>query len=158
MLKKDDQVNFNQKVVTHIAAGGFVFCKDAKKLFVALIKDHHNRIVIPKGHLKKKEKPEEAAQREIIEELGLKQTPELLFFIDKVQYRFTLPSDNRLHVKDLYIYAFWLDSMEKLEPQLDEGISEATWFPIEGAQQIIQYNAEFLARAIKQVKELQVKQ
>jgi len=53
------------------SAAGIVICKNEGKLSVLLIKDRFGKWTWPKGHIEKGETPQEAAEREIKEEVGL---------------------------------------------------------------------------------------
>ena len=149
MFSADDQIKFDTNIVYHISAGGYLFCKKESQVFVALIKDHDGKIVIPKGHLKKDEIPEEAALREIKEELNITETPTLSSYIDKIEYSFSMPDDKREHKKQLYIYAFTVPSMCKLAPQTVEGITEANWVEITDALNNVSFNRDVLEKAIQ---------
>ncbi len=149
MFSEDDQIQFDTDIVYHISAGGYLFCKQENKVFVALIKDHDGKIVIPKGHLKKDETTEKAALREIKEELGITESPTLNCYIDKIEYSFSMPDDKREHKKQLYIYAFTVPVMCKIQPQTVEGITEAKWVEVTEALNKVSFNRNLLEKAIQ---------
>lgn len=149
MFSPDDQISFSDNYVYHVSAGGFVFCRKNDQLFVALIKDQDNKLVIPKGHLKQSEEPLTAAVREVQEELGIIDELKSLGFIEKITYEFSMPDDNRKHVKELFIYAFEVSSLIDLHPLVVEGISEAAWFTINEAQQTLSFYQKSLEKGLK---------
>ncbi|MEK7498196.1 MAG: NUDIX domain-containing protein, partial [Patescibacteria group bacterium] len=69
--KKKDRIFVEGNVVKHESAGGFLFFNDQKDgLMVAIIKKIDDTFYMPKGHIKEGETPEQAATREIMEELS----------------------------------------------------------------------------------------
>ena len=54
-----------------ISAGGVVVKREGSDKYILLVEYENNTFGFPKGHLKEGETPEEAAKREITEEVGL---------------------------------------------------------------------------------------
>ena len=54
-----------------VSAGGIVFTRSSRGIFFAMLKDSYGKWTFPKGHVKRGEKYEEAARREVGEELGV---------------------------------------------------------------------------------------
>jgi 8-oxo-dGTP pyrophosphatase MutT (NUDIX family) len=68
-FNEDDQIEYSSDGIKHESAGGFVFFEDNKthKLFVALLRKSDGHYLIPKGHIRKGEKTQDAAVREVKE-------------------------------------------------------------------------------------------
>lgn len=141
----------SNKTVRHHSAGGFVFYESPKNktLYVALVKKPDGRFFIPKGHIKKRETPEQAATREIMEELSLKRPPNLIAKIGKIEYVFTLSSEKRKHHKEVDLYLFKVDQKLLLKPLKKENFVEARWIKYEEALQKLSFDADHLRQAKK---------
>ncbi len=63
-----DQIQYFKNKIFHKSAGGILFCFSNNTLRVALVKLAEGIWVSPKGHLKKRETPRQAALREIKED------------------------------------------------------------------------------------------
>ena len=128
------------------SAGGVVFRRaDDGAIRYLLIKDSYGHWGFPKGHLEQGETPAEAAARETTEETGLDDlrlhTP-----IAMIDWYFR----HRGRLIHKFCHFFLLES-ERGDPipQLDEGITECRWRPLEEALVEVDYaNArEVLRRA-----------
>ena len=61
-----------KNVKNELTAGGIVVCKRNGEILIALTKENgYPDFVLPKGHVEKGENLEQAASREIVEEVGL---------------------------------------------------------------------------------------
>lgn len=122
------------------SSGGLVYRSNKGKMELLLIKDAYNEWTFPKGHIEKKEKPIEAAQREIFEETGLEklEKPQELARID---YWFKL--DGELIHK--YVYYFIFQSGQGNKIKIDEKeIKAAEFFVLEKAKEITGYKKDNL--------------
>lgn len=111
-------------MITEISAGGVVHKKVGSDIYIALILGRDKVWTFPKGHLEKGEKPEEAAVREVGEEIGI---PDLKAenLIEKIEYFFS--QDNKKINKFVYYYLMQAPDHTELTPQLDE-VDDARWF------------------------------
>ncbi|HUA13493.1 MAG TPA: NUDIX domain-containing protein [Candidatus Sulfotelmatobacter sp.] len=77
------------EVVRETTSGGIVFRIEPKKnkLQILLMQDAKNRWTIPKGHVEPGEDPRDTAEREIIEETGLKDL-KVYSWLGKVNFRY----------------------------------------------------------------------
>jgi 8-oxo-dGTP pyrophosphatase MutT (NUDIX family) len=148
-FKENDQIEYSTEGIKHESAGGFVFFEDSRthELFVALLRKPDKRYLIPKGHIKKGEEPEEAAIREIKEELSLKETPETVSFLGINSYSFTSDDSNIIHYKNVHLYVFRLNRRLKINPQTKEGFEAAEWLSFEEAVKKISFDRESLLQA-----------
>lgn len=117
------------------SSGGLVFKRKGDRLKVLLIKDAYGRWTWPKGLIDKGETAEEAAIREISEEVGLREI-ELLDKLDKVQYFYRLKGT--LIFKTVYIYLFKIKEEEKIRVLRSE-IQDAKWLNVKDALRTIEY-------------------
>lgn len=154
-MKNKDKIKVDGNIVQHESAGGFVFCRDSKNhILLAVLKKSDGNYYLPKGHLKIGESPEEAALREVVEELTLKEVPKLLAKIAEDNYTFELPGDERSHFKKFHIFAFWFDKPVDIAPRTEEDFIEAKWYSITEARTKLSFGAEFLDKALGQLRKV----
>ena len=63
----------DERVARELSAGGVVFRRGVHGIEFALMKDSYGKWTFPKGHVEAGEDIEEAAARETLEELGLRE-------------------------------------------------------------------------------------
>ncbi len=126
-----------------------MFFEDDKthELFVALLRKPDGHYLIPKGHIRKGEETKDAAAREVMEELILKEIPEIISFLKIDRYIFTLDDSNTTHHKNVHLYVFRLHKKAEIRPQVDEGFEGAEWIPFEKAIEKISFDRENLLKA-----------
>ena len=134
------------------SAGGVVFRREAGVAHFLLIRDSYRNWGFPKGHLEPGEPPAEAARREVTEETGLE---DLVLHgpIKVIDWYF------RFRGKTIHKYChFFLFESKRGEPvpQVDEGITECAWHPLEEALRTISYDnaREVLRRAAEMERAL----
>ncbi len=118
------------------SAGGVVFRREAGAARFLLIRDSYRNWGFPKGHLERGEPSAEAARREVTEETGLE---DLVLHgpIKVIDWYF------RFRGKTIHKYChFFLFESKRGEavPQVDEGITECAWHPLEDALRTISYD------------------
>ena len=118
------------------SAGGVVYRWRGDVAYVLLIRDAYGHWGLPKGHLEAGESPEAAAVREVEEETGLGDLSlgPLLLTID-----WFFRSRRKLIHKYCHFYLVESPSGEAV-PQLDEGITECIWLPLQHAMDQISYS------------------
>jgi len=143
-----------------ISAGGVVLRKNNNQVEIALIKDPYGRFALPKGHLEKEETNEEAAIREVKEEMGCEKV-KIIKYLDKIEYFFKDPygrdgKKGELIKKEVYYYLMEVAPDEKCIPQKDEGIEEIVWVSTEEAIKISDYknNLPLFKKVIKEIKNI----
>ena len=106
------------------SAGGIVYKRDAQEEKFVLILNSYGQWTFPKGHIEKGESPEQAALREVAEEIGLTDL-KIITQIDKIDYWFKLEG----HLYHKYVYFFLMEAppTAELKPQEAE-IGDAAWF------------------------------
>ena len=101
------------------AAGGLVF--NDKNEFLAI---HRNgKWDLPKGHLKKGERPEYGAMREVEEECGI----DNLSIVKPLSNTFHMYERNGMVLKKTFWYIMASSYSGELTPQLEEGIDKVEW-------------------------------
>lgn len=117
------------------SAGGVIVRKKKSLWEVLLIEDMNKSWTFPKGMIEKGEKPAEAAKREVLEEVGLKELT-LLKELKGIEYFY---KKNGLIKKKVYYFLFQYDGAISPKPQKEEGITDAKWMPIAKAHDMIGY-------------------
>lgn len=148
-FSKLDQIEFVGNKVIHKSAGGFVFYESPNDhvLYVALLQKQDGRFFVPKGHLLKNETPENAAVREVKEELLLKDNLKIIVKLGVDSYIFKLPNDNRLHYKDVHLYVFLLEQKSVIKPLENEDFINAEWLKFNDTLKKIVFDKNNLLKA-----------
>ncbi len=136
------------------SAGGVIFAFKNHQILILLIKDKTSNWTFPKGLIEKGENSEHTAQREIAEEVGIKEL-RLIASLKPTQYFYKW--EGQLIKKTVYYYVFQNSAEEHLKPQTEEGIMDVKWFPMEKAQEIIGYgktNKAILDEAKKKIEKI----
>ena len=131
------------------SSGGVVYRKKDTAIQILMLKDQKGHWTFPKGMIEKGESPEEAAKREIGEEVGL-HAIEIKEKLDSVQYFFKW--ENELVKKTVHYFLAEFTGSEEPVPQTEEGIEEVRWFSTEEAQKELGYkksNNPILEKALK---------
>ncbi|MDD5449243.1 MAG: NUDIX domain-containing protein [Candidatus Omnitrophica bacterium] len=137
--------------MNEFSAGGVIIKKRPEGILVLLIKDGYGRWTWPKGNIEKGETPQEAAIREIREEVGLKNIRPL-DKLDVIKYVYRLKG--KLIFKTVYLFLFEAQGEESLKV-LKEEIEDAQWLTPDEALRRIEYKGakEVLKKAIGRFRE-----
>lgn len=126
-----------EKVV--ISCMGVVTYIQNDQIFVALLKDKDDNWVLPKGHFKKGETFVETAIREVLEETQIKLKKENL--IDKIG-EFNYFSDTENSDKNIKVYLFKIDELQKIIPLEKENFTEGKWLTLKEAINKVTYQEQ----------------
>ncbi len=123
LISKDVDLSFklfkqNFKIVE--AAGGAVLNENGELLIIERL----GKWDLPKGHIEKGEKAKEAALREVEEECGVTG----LSLDKKICTTWhSFPKNGIQILKKTYWYLMFVEGVQELVPQLDEGITKVEW-------------------------------
>lgn len=121
---------------TEVSAGGVVVKKIKGKFHLLLIKDRHGDWMFPKGWIESGETLDDAAIREIREESGQSHLHEVAT-LSPVHY--SLRRGDVQVDKTIHFFLFEEVDDEALIPQVEEGITQAQWFPLNETSEMIAY-------------------
>lgn len=113
--------NFKNKLKVIHAAGGLVLNKSQELLFIF----RNKKWDLPKGKREKNEKIKACAKREVMEECGLNSLKIKNFICDSYHI-YTL--NNKPVLKITTWYLMQVESIQKLIPQIEEGITKLNFF------------------------------
>lgn len=102
---------------------------------VLLIKDKNGTWTFPKGLMEREEQAEQAAEREIFEEVGIGELTRIKK-LTPVSYWY---KRSGLIKKTVHYFLFATSDNREPTPQKEEGIQEATWMPLARAMTILGY-------------------
>jgi 8-oxo-dGTP pyrophosphatase MutT (NUDIX family) len=130
----------NNRVRLEHSAGGVVFRRVDRRIFLGLIKDSYGKWTFPKGHLEKGESAAQAALRETREEMGLRRL-RLVAPLGSVSIKF---KDRFVQVgttvqKRIDFFLMETPSDERGKPERSEGISDLRWVPYRQAAKFASY-------------------
>jgi len=132
-----------------ISAGAVICRKIGSNWNVLLIRDMNGNLTFPKGFIEKGESAQVAAIREAKEETGISH---LTYITDLPDVSYMYTREKRTIHKLVHYLLFVCDRDMPLSPQIEEGISEIIWMPIEQAHTMIGYpgsNVSVLEHAYK---------
>ena len=115
-----------------ISAGCVVYRTNQGKPEIAMIQPRDRKAwSLPKGLIEQGEEPEQAAQRETLEETGLSGT--ILWKIDTIKYSY-MAKWEKPPTRVFKIVTFYLLKFAKGDPSLhDREVDRVEWFPIDTA-------------------------
>jgi N utilization substance protein B len=118
-------------------SGGIIYRKKDGNYQIALLLDAFGRWTLPKGHVEKEETLEQAARREIKEELGLENL-KIIKGLGEREYLAREPKKGLIKKK---VADFLFESGENNELNVEKsgGIKEAKWFNLEEIADLKQY-------------------
>ncbi|QEK11585.1 NUDIX hydrolase [Crassaminicella thermophila] len=131
-----------------ISSGGVVVFGNA----ILLLRKYNGDWVLPKGKVKKDEKIDTAAIREVYEEGRVK--AEIIKYIGKIKYSFkNCWQDHEMVHKTVHWYLMKTRSMDCL-PLKEEGFVDARFVHMDRATELARYDdeREIIKKAIKEIK------
>lgn len=113
-----------------ISCMGVVTYIQNKQIFVAMLKDKDDNWVLPKGHFIEGETFVQTAIREVLEETQIKLKKENL--VEELG-EFNYFSDIENTDKNIKVYLFKINELQKIIPLEKENFIEGKWLPIKKA-------------------------
>ena len=136
MQEKGEKKELEVEPPREFSAGGVVFKKDGDDYKFVLILDAYDKYTFPKGHIEESEDREGAAQREVCEELGIKNTKSY-GYLDSIDIKVNEPN-KRSVPKTVYYYLIETTDSE-LKVTSEPEVKDALWVDKEEAFKIISY-------------------
>ncbi len=127
--------------ITQVSAGGAAFRMVGGAAEVALISvGEERRWQLPKGRVYEHETSEEAAQREVSEEAGIK--TELLAPIDEIDYWFYVTKRGRQQRVHKFVKFYLMRYVSGAPDEHDQEVMEARWVEIDQAHAMLAFENE----------------
>lgn len=123
---------------TEFSAGGVIYKKEGDTVQFVMILNSYDSWTFPKGHIEPKEKPVEAALREVQEETGLKEL-ETYDLIQKIDYFFK--NDEATIHKYVYFYLMEEKGNGVLVAQESE-VQDIAWIDIDEVPDKLTYKED----------------
>lgn len=124
-----------------VSAGGVIFRRRAGQTRVCLIATRGGETwQLPKGLVERGEPPERAAEREVLEETGLR--GRVLQRLDKIEYWYFWREAGepvRIHK---FVYFFLIRHQGGSTRRHDHEVEDARWFPLEEAERLLTFENE----------------
>ncbi|MEE2752326.1 MAG: NUDIX domain-containing protein [Myxococcota bacterium] len=143
-VPKRHLLNLHDGFAEQHSAGGVLIRNVEGNNEVALVACRRGRRVcweIAKGKLEHGESPQQAAIREMQEEMGFEADLEIVGDLGFVQYAFNVPNLGP-RLKTLFVYVVEAQSeVVSFDPQLSEGIEEVRWFPVKEAVKLVPHRS-----------------
>lgn len=138
-----------KRVQLEFSAGGVLYRTENGKVEVVLIATKDSTAFsLPKGNIEKKEKPEEAAVREVFEETGC--MGKVIEPLEKIEYWY-VRDKVKVHK---FVYYYLMEFLHGDTSNHDEEVNEAFWIEIDKAIEKISYKneREILIKARERIK------
>ena len=135
------------------SSGGVLLRKENGQTSVVLIARNNRGIwCLPKGLIEADESAEEAAEREVAEETGLK--GKIIDKIGEVSYWYWSKGERTRYFKTVHFYL--MEYLGGDTANHDSEVEEAKWFPVNEALQIMTFKSErgIVSKAIEMLKEI----
>jgi len=152
LKKYFNKKNQIQEIVREPTAGGIIFRRDKSgEVEILLAQDVRNRWTIPKGHIEEGETAQQAAKREIGEEVGLHDV-EIMGWLGKIHFRYRRQDKLVLMTTQIYLVKAHgdTDATEK-----DHWMSDLKWFKFNDALETIEYEdiGKLMLLAMKKIRQ-----
>lgn len=140
-----------QEVVRETTAGGIVFRRKDGDIQILLTQDPKDRWTIAKGHVEEGEATRETAEREIMEETGLKQM-RVMDWLGKINFRYR--RQNSLVLITMHVYLVQaLGETDKVKKE--DFMNGIGWFGVADALDKIEYEdvGKLILLAMKKIRQ-----
>ena len=137
-------LNAHPNFAEQVSAGGMPFYIDngvPKVLLIQMQRHHFLTWEIAKGKMEIGEHPEQAAIREIQEEIGCTMQLSPMLHLGTAQFSLSTPNGEP-RLKSLYVYLFESQTFpQEFHCATNEGVMDAQWFDIDSALQLVTHRS-----------------
>jgi 8-oxo-dGTP pyrophosphatase MutT (NUDIX family) len=124
-----------------ISAGGLVVRERDGEFDLAVIKPRGRTVwALPKGHVDKGETPEQTAQREVLEETGIKARLEAP--LGDVHYVYQFGGQKIFKQVHFFLFRYQEGEIDQLDKRMRIEVEEARWVPLAEATKTLAYRGE----------------
>jgi 8-oxo-dGTP pyrophosphatase MutT (NUDIX family) len=135
------------------SAGGVVIRWQGEKTQVAVIRPASSRaLALPKGHMNPGESCEEAAERELWEETGIR--GKLVEKLADIGYRYSFRGRSISKIVSFFLFVYEAGEINQLEPAMRKEVTEALWMDTKEGLKALSYPGErdMLAKAMERLE------
>ena len=150
MQESGEKKEFEKEPPREFSAGGVVYKKAGDEYRYILILDAYDKWTFPKGHIEENEDKEKAAEREVCEEIGIKNV-KVKDYLGSIDIKVNEP--NKRPVPKTVLYYLIETTDEKLTVTAEPEVKDAKWVTKDEAIKLISYeNAqEIFSEALKKL-------
>ena len=95
---------------------------------------------LPKGNVAAGERPEVAAEREVLEETGLE--ARLVGKLSDVRYVYTWEGERIFKIVSFYLFRYRRGALGRIPPEHAHEVAGARWLPLADAPRLLSYGGE----------------
>lgn len=123
------------------SAGGVVVRERAGEFDLAVIQPRGREVwALPKGHVDSGETPQDAAQREVLEETGLRVRPHSP--LGEIHYIYQFRGQKIFKQVHFFLFTYLEGEIDSLDPKMRLEVKQARWIPLAEASRILSYKGE----------------
>lgn len=123
------------------SAGGVVIRERDGEFDLAVIQPRGRDVwALPKGHVDSGESPQQAAQREVLEETGLTVRPHSP--LGEIRYIYQFRGQKIFKQVHFFLFTYLEGEIDRLDPKMRLEVTQARWIPLAEASKTLSYKGE----------------